>query len=175
MNRKEKTSLIGLLQDDFSNSQAAFLIGYQGLTVAQLQTLRKEVRAQGGKVKVAKNRLVRRAINDLDGISDLSGQLKNQLGVVFAGEGFTNVAKVLVNFSKENAAFSLVAGCLSSELISKEKISQLATLPSKEVLLAQLCGTLNAPISGVVGALNMVVLKPLWALKQVADQKAANI
>lgn len=171
MNRKEKASLIGLLQDDFSTSQAAFLVGYQGLTVAQMETLRKEVRAKGGKLKVAKNRLVRRAVTDIEGTCELGGQLKNQLGVVFAGEGFTDIAKVLVNFSKENAAFSIVAGCLESELINKEKITRLATLPSKEILLAQMCGTIKAPVSNLVGVLNMIVLKPLFALKQIEAQK----
>lgn len=171
MNRQEKASLIGLLQDDFSSSQAAFLVGYQGLTVAQLEKLRKEVRAKGGKLKVAKNRLVRRAITDIDGVCDLGGQLKNQLGVVFAGSGFTDIAKVLVTFSKEHAALNIVAGCLESELINKEKIARLATLPSREILLSQLCGTIKAPISNLVCALNMIVLKPLWALKQIEAQK----
>ncbi len=174
MNRKEKASLIGLLQDDFSTAEASFIVGYQGLTVAQMQTLRREVRAKGGKLKVAKNRLVKRAINDLDGVCDLNSQLKNQLGVVFAGDSFIGVAKVLVDFSKDNAAFSLVVGCLASELISKEKISQLASLPSKEILLAQMCATIKAPVSGLANVLNMVVLKPLWALKQVAEQKTVN-
>jgi large subunit ribosomal protein L10 len=171
MNRLEKASLVGLLQDNFSHSQAAFLVGYQGLTVAQLEVLRREVRAKGGAVKVAKNRLVRRAIADMDGTCELSDHLKNQLGVVFAGTGFTDVAKVLINFSKENGAFSIVAGCLESELLSKEKIVRLAMLPSKEILLAQMCGTIKAPVSNLVSALNMIVLKPLWALKQIEAQK----
>lgn len=171
MNRQQKESLIETLKDDFSGAQASFLIGFQGLSVAQMQTLRREIRAKGGKLKVAKNRLVRRAINELDGVCDLSGHLKNQLGVVFASDAFTDVAKVLADFSKDHPALNLVIGCLESELIDKEKISQLASLPSRDVLLAQVCGTLKAPVSGLANVLNMLMLKLLWTLRQIGEKK----
>ena len=171
MNRLEKASLIQSLKESFANSEASFLVGYKGLSVAQMQMLRREIRSKGGKLKVAKNRLVRRAIGDVDGACDLDSYLKDQLGVVFASDEFTQVAKVLVDFSKGNPAFRLVAGCLDTVVIDTKKISMLAELPSKDVLLAKLCGTLNAPISGVAQVLNMVTLKLLFVLKQVGELK----
>lgn len=172
MNRQEKTSLVASLKEDFAKSEAAFLVGYKGLSVAKMQTLRREIRAKGGKLKVAKNRLVRLAVSDVDGVCDLSDHLKDQLGVVFASQEFTQVAKVLTDFSESNPALSLVAGCLESEFIDKEKISLLASLPSKDILLGQLCGTLQAPVSGFASVLNTLVVRLLWTLKQVAEKKS---
>ncbi len=171
MNRQEKASLIETLKNDFAQSEASFLVGYKGLSVAQMQELRREVRSKGGKLKIAKNRLVKRAIEDVDGACDLHDHLKDQLGVVFATQEFTQVAKALADFSKKNPAFSLVAGCLDSELIDKDKISILASLPSKDVLLAQVCGTLQAPLSGLANVLNALVLRLLWVLKKVAEKQ----
>jgi len=171
MNRQQKASLIESLKNDFSSSQASFLVGYQGLSVAQMQTLRRAVRSKGGKLKIAKNRLIKRAVGEVDGVCALQVHLKDQLGVVFAADEFTQVAKVLSDFSKENSALSLVAGCLGTELIDKEKISQLAMLPSKDVLLAQLCGTLQAPTTKLAALLNTMVVRLLWTLKQVGEKK----
>jgi len=172
MNRQQKESLIATLKDEFAKAEASFLVGYKGLSVAQMQTLRREIRAKGGKLRVAKNRLVKRAIGEVDGVCALESYLQDQLGVVFADQEFTQVAKVLSDFSKDNPALSLVVGCLESELIDKAKISQLASLPSKEVLLAQVCGTLNAPITKLANVLNIMILRLLWTLKQVGEKKA---
>ncbi len=171
MNRQQKASLIETLRNDFASSQASFLVSYKGLSVAQMQTLRREIRAKGGQIRVAKNRLVKRAISEVDGACDLGDYLKDQLGIVFAAEGFSEVAKVLADFSKDNPALNLVVGCLESELIDKIKISQLALLPSKDVLLAMLCGTLQAPVTGLANVCNTMLLKLIWTLKQVGEQK----
>ena len=171
MNRKQKTELIESLKSDFDNCQASFLVGYKGLSVAQMQALRRKVRAKGGRLKIAKNRLVKRAIADVKGACELESHLKDQLGVVFASDEFSGVAKVLSDFSKENPALTLMVGCLDSELISKDKISMLASLPSKDVLLAQVCGTFKAPIVGLPRVLNILVLRLLWTLKQIEAKK----
>ena len=115
--------------------------------------------------------MVKRAIGEVDGVCALEEHLKEQLGVVFASDQFTEVAKILSDFSKENPALNLVAGCLEAEVIDKVKISQLATLPSRDVLLAQLCGTLQAPTTKLAALLNTMVLRLLWTLKQVGDKK----
>ena len=171
MNRQEKASLIDSLKDDFKNAQASFLVGYRCLSVPQMQELRRGIRAKGGKLRIAKNRLVKRAVGDVKAACVLDEHLKDQVGVVFAADDFTQVAKVLHDFSKDNPALSLVAGCLDSELLDKTKISRLATLPSKDLLLAQLCGTLKGPITGLANVLNVMILRLLWTLRQVGEKK----
>lgn len=173
MNRQEKSLVIDTLKNDFENSQASFLVNYKGLTVAQLQALRKELRNTGSSFKVAKARLVKIAAQDINNAEPLTPFLKEQVGVVFAYKDVSAVAKVLHNFAKQNEQCKLVAGCFESKPLSEEAINRIALLPSREVLLAQVCGTLKAPITGLVVALNQNITRLLWALKQVSEKKEA--
>jgi large subunit ribosomal protein L10 len=147
MNRQEKAGLIELLKQDFNQSNALFCINYQGLSVNQLQTLRTDLRKQNGKFKIAKVRIVKRAFSDLPLTDALLSQLKNQLGVVFSAGEPNAVAKVLYDFSRKNEALQIVVGHFENQVLDKNGIKFLATLPSREVLLARVCGTLMAPIT----------------------------
>ena len=174
MNRQQKELVIENLKQNVLSSPATFLVLYRGLNVEQMQKLRSDLRSKGGALKVAKARLMKRAVDGEQGASDLTPFLRDQIGMVFAKEEVADVAKVLSDFAKSNESLGLVAGLFESNVIAKEKIAQIASLPPKDVLLAQLCGTLNAPISGLARALNMMVLKLLFALKQIEDQKKSQ-
>jgi large subunit ribosomal protein L10 len=171
MNRQEKEVVVQQLHDDFKKTNASFLVGIKGLTVSQTQTLRRELRTQGGQLRVAKVRLMKRAIDQAEDVSVLTPFLKEQIGVVFAMEEAPSVAKVLFDFAKANKSLELVAGCLESNLMDKAAIGRIATLPSREVLLAQLLGSMQAPISGLVRTLHMLPLKLVLVLKQIEEQK----
>jgi len=173
MNRQQKELVVDGLRKDLLSSKAAFLVVYKGLNVGQMQELRSSLRSKGGALKVAKARLMKRAVDGQEGIGDLVPFLHDQVGLVFAGEEVADVAKALSDFAK-GSSLDLVAGVFESTIIEKEKIIQIASLPPREVLLAQLCGTLNAPIAGLARALNMMVLKLLFALKQIEDQKKSQ-
>lgn len=171
MNREQKAEIIDLLKNDFSNSQASFVVGYKGLTVKQMQSLRKELRANNSTFKVAKGRLMKRAVQDVEGLNELAPYFKEQIGIVFATDGASAVAKILHNFSKENEALRLVAGFYDSRVLASEAVARIATLPSREVLLAQVCGTLKAPTAKLVTVLNMQMLRLLWTLQKIAEKK----
>jgi large subunit ribosomal protein L10 len=171
MNREQKATVIDTLKNDFVNSKASFVVGYKGLTVKQLQTLRKALHEQHGTFKVAKGRLIKRAVMDMDSVTDLSPYFKEQIGVVFANNQAPAVAKVLHDFAKKNEALRLVAGYFDSQVVRSEMIERIATLPSKEVLLAQLCYTLNAPVTRFTNVLNVQMLRLLWTLNKVAEKK----
>ncbi len=173
MNRQQKALVVEGLKKDFSDSQATFLVGFKGLTVKQMQSLRKELRQKGGTLKIAKARLMLRATEGEAGIEQLIPFLKGQIGLVFASNESPAIAKVLHDFSKGNEALELVAGYLDSQLLDQETIVHLASLPSKEVLLAQVCGTLKAPAIGLAAVLNVLVLRFLWTLKQVGEKKGS--
>lgn len=147
MNRQEKAGLIELLKQDFNESKALFWINYQGLSVNQLQVLRSDLRKQNGKLKIAKVRIAKRAFSELPVSSDLLPQLRDQLGVVFSVGEPNAVAKVLYDFSRKNEALKVVMGHFENKILDKNEIKFLATLPSREVLLARVCGTLMAPIT----------------------------
>lgn len=172
MNRQQKTDLIDHLRQEFADSKAAFLIGYQGMTVSDIHTLRKQLRASGNSMKVAKNRLAKRAIEGMEGASELAPALKSQLGIVFASEDPAAAAKILFEYAKTKQALELVAACIDKQLYSKEDIIALATLPPRAVLLAQLMGTMQAPVATYVSQLNQLVARLLYVMQATADKKA---
>lgn len=161
MKKHQKQAAIENLETRFSTSQAAFLVNYQGLSVSQLKKLRFALDDKGGLLKVAKNRLARLALKDVSRCQGLQELLKGQLAYVFAQDEITSVAKVLTDFAKQNDQLKIVAACSDSKIYDAKSVAVLGSLPSREVLLAQLCGVLNAP----------VILFAL-AIKAVAEKKA---
>jgi large subunit ribosomal protein L10 len=150
MNRHEKESSIASLKEQFSKSQATFLVSYQGLTVMQLQKLRRALRAQGGEFQVAKTTLMKRAVQGMGCADTLTPYFKQQIGLVFVDKEMPAVAKVLKDFAQENEALGLVVGCADAALMTTDAIMRIASLPSRDVLLAQTCGTIKAPIVKLV-------------------------
>ena len=99
MNRQEKQSVVESLKKDFSQNQASFVVGVKGMTVEELRSLRKGVAAHGGKIQVIKNTLMKVAVKDIQGLSDLSPYFKEQVALVFASNEAPAIAKALINFS----------------------------------------------------------------------------
>lgn len=162
MNKREKELVVGVLREKFDQSNGSFVVNVKGLTVNQTQQLRSQLREQGGELKIAKVRLVKRAVDHESYGKQLGLILKDQVGIVFAHKETSPVAKVLHGFAKQNEALKLVAGCVDSEVLDSKGVVTIASLPSREVLLAQLCGLLKAP-----------VLQFLLAIKQVEEKQRA--
>ena len=156
MNRDNKELVVQKLKNDFASNEASFLVNYKGLTVAQVQALRKKLRTQGGDFKVVKARLMKLAVQGIAGIDELIPYFKDQVALVFVNKEVSPVAKTLVDFSKENKALTLVIGCNEKQLMQVNDIQLLANLPSREVLLAQLCGVLAAPMAQLARVVNII-------------------
>lgn len=171
MNRQQKELMVQLFREKFEQNPASFVVGYRGLTVGQLQVLRTKLREHGGTFKVTKARLMKLALQGEKNADALVPYLHDQVGVVFALNGSSAVAKVLIDFSKDHEALTLVAGRLYGDVFDSTGIVRIASLPSKTQLLATLCGTLKAPLSRLVFGLNMQIIQLLVALKQVAEKK----
>lgn len=171
MNRQEKELVVSSLRDSFLQNKAAFVVGFKGLTVAQMQSLRGELRQHGGTLKVAKASLMRRAIDEINGVNELSPFLKEQIGIVFSAQDSSAIAKALQAFAKTNPSLQLVVGCMDSVVLDKNSVERIASLPPREVLLAMTCGTLKAPITGLVGTLSMITMRLLMTLKQIETKK----
>lgn len=170
MNRQEKECLIQSLRDDFVKSHAMFIVNVHGLTVGQVQQLRKNLHDQHGKMRVAKNTLARKVAQEFLGINDLAPHLKQQVALVFAMQESPAVAKVVCAASTENEKIKVVAGCFEAKTISAEMIKFLASLPPKHVLLAQVCGGIKAPLTRHVSVLNQVLVRLVWVLKQASEK-----
>ena|ERR1700722_9415969 len=171
MNRQQKESVVKGLQASFETSRAAFLVGCKGLTVSQLHALRTQLRQHGGKLQVAKARLMKRAVEDLGGVSDMQPYFKDQIGLVFVSGEAPAVAKLLCQYAKENEALSLIAGCVDTQVFDKAGVEQFATIPPIDVLRAQICGTIKAPVAGVVNVLHASITRIVRVLGEVQRQQ----
>src|SRR3990167_7362188 len=169
MNREQKENTIKDLRQNFLENNASFLINYKGLAVSDLHKLRKQLRGCGAKLKIAKDRLIRIAINDTSS-KELSPYLKQQIAVVFVEKDASAAAKAINDFSKD-IQLDFIAGIVDSNLFDKAKIIRLASLPSREVLLAQLCGLLNATVSKLARTLVAVSEKKSEGSKKVESPK----
>lgn len=174
MNRREKQICIDGLRKTFAESQGAFLVGVEGLTVDQVQKLRKSLHGVGGSMKVAKNRLVKLAVGDHPGLSKLTSDCKNQIAIIFAHNDVPAVAKLVVDFSKNNERMSVVAGAYEAQKIDTSMITFIATLPPREILAAQLVGTIKAPLARTVGAMQQVMSRLVYVI-QAASEKQQSI
>lgn len=173
MNKQQKELQVDKLKQDFLSSQASFLVSYKGMTVSKMQELRRELRAVGGKLTVAKMRLVKKAVEADSGMQELIPYLKEQLGVVFSKEEAPGVAKVLYTFAKNNEKLGLVIGTLEKKLLNKKDIEFIATIPSREVLLAQLCFTLKASIIQTIMTLDAISKKLSSETQESSSTQAA--
>ncbi len=172
MNRHDKELEIQSLKDDFKKSHATFLIGVQGLTVGQIQELRKNLRAEKGVMRVAKNTLSKIASHEISEVRQLSPYFKKQIALIFAMGESPAVAKVLWTLSQQNEKIDIVAGCFESNVINKEMIKFLGSLPPRPVLIAQVCGVIKAPLVQHVGLMHQVLARFLWTLKEVEKKKS---
>lgn len=171
MNRQQKEVVIDTLRKDFSSSGALYIVGFRGVTVDQLYNLRKEVRKHKGHVKVAKVRLAKRAIAGLPGTDELMPLLKDQVAIIFSDDESPAVAKVIYDFSKNNEKITVVGGFAASTVLAADTVKRIAQLPSREVLLGQLVGMIQAPIAQFSMLLKMVPQQLVSALKQIEEKK----
>lgn len=171
MNRQQKELVVKLFRENFAQSSASFVVGYRGLTVNQMKELRSKLREHGGQLKVTKARLMKLALAGQKNAETFTPYLHDQIGVVFVLQEPSAIAKVLSEFSKDHEALTLVAGKVGGDVIDSQGVVRIASLPSKQQLLAQLSGTLKAPMSRLVFVLNMQVVQLLVVLKQIAEKK----
>jgi large subunit ribosomal protein L10 len=155
LTRDRKTEVVDELSQLLRDSKLTVVAKYQGTSVKSMQQLRRESRENGTVVKVAKNRLVRIALEGDDRFKDLDkAALTGQLLYAFNAEDEVAPAQALANFAKNETQVEFV-GALTADgqLLSADDVKSLASLPSKEQLRGMLVGTLAAPLSGFVNVM----------------------
>ena len=162
--REKKEELLSWYTDLFSRSRAAILTDYRGLTVADVNQLRNRLRETRSEYHVTKNRLLKLALKEA-GLPVPEDLLEGPTATGFCFEEVPAVAKVLVDFSKEFKTFVIKGGLLGDRIISADEVTTLAELPPREVLLAQVLGTVQAPASGLVRAIAGSIRSVLYVLK----------
>jgi large subunit ribosomal protein L10 len=145
LDRAEKKRCVNSLTDVFKSASVVVVAHYSGLNVAQMQELRKQMRAAGGTVRVAKNRLVKIAVQGTQ-VALISGLMRGPTLIAYSDDPVA-APKVAVAFAKEHDKLVILGGTMGTSLLNVDAVRSLATLPSLDELRAKLIGLLMAPAS----------------------------
>jgi large subunit ribosomal protein L10 len=163
--RAEKTESISALRQRLSGARSAVLTDFRGLSVAELTELRTLLRKSAVEYTVVKNTLAKIAVAETE-LSSLAAHLEGPTAIAISRADPLAASKVLATWGKTRPAFTLKGGVFEGKLLGPAEIAVLADLPPREVLLARLAGTLQAPLQGLV----TVLAGPVRALAGVLDQ-----
>ncbi len=171
-NFEAKKAVVTEITEKIKASKSVVLVDYNGLTVAEVSELRNKCRQAGCEYKVYKNTLVRKALNDL-GYKDFDADLNGPTAVAF-GQDETGAAKVMVAAAKDyDKKIVLKSAFVDNSYVDKKGVSELATMPSREELIAKMLGSLQAPVANLAGVLSNIISALPRALDAVARNKQA--
>ena len=171
LNLEQKQTVVAEVAKQVAGAQAIVLAENRGMAVAAMTQLRARARASGVYFRVVKNTLGRRAVADTP-FASLADKMVGPLAYGIGADPVA-VAKVLNDFAKGNEKFVIAGGAMPGQLMSAKEISALASLPSREELIAKLLGTMQAPIVKLVRTMNEVPGKFVRTLAAVRDAKAS--
>ena len=173
MARPEKVAVVEEIRTKLDEADAAVLTEYRGLTVHELAELRASLRPTGTQYKVFKNTLARRAIEGrgLDEVTDL---FEGPVAIAFVQGDAAAAAKALREFGKTHEALVLKGGLLGERVITPTEITALAELPSREVLLTQIAGLFQQPLTRAAGMFQAFPRNFAYGVKALIDQRVAG-
>ncbi|TLS66922.1 50S ribosomal protein L10 [Mariprofundus erugo] len=171
MNKNDKQQIVDELHTAWSESNAGVVAHYRGLTVPEMSDLRRRLRDAGVSLQVVKNTLARRAADGTD-FKAAEVLFTGPVAIAYGTEP-VGMAKAVTEFAKTHKAFEVKGGMLDGKLIDVDGITALATLPSREVLLAKMLGSMQSPVSGFVRTLAEVPASFVRTLAAIRDQKEA--
>ncbi len=166
-----KAQVIEAIAEQLGRSQAIFLTDFRGLDVATMTRLRKRVGESEAGYLVAKNTLIKRALAQRGLNGSLDPLLEGPTGLCFAYGDPVAVARALSEMVRETRLLTIKGGWLQGRVLAASDVEALAQLPPREVLVAQVLGTMQAPITGLVTVLTGTVRKLVVALDQIRRKK----
>ena len=169
LNLEQKQAAVAEISVEVAQAQAIVVAEYRGLAVAAMTDLRRKARVSGIYLRVLKNTLARRAV----ATTPFAGLSEKMVGPLAYGMSRdpVKVAKVLHDFARGNDKFVIKAGAMANFVMSPKDVAQLATMPSREELIAKLMATMQAPIATFVRTLNEVPGRFVRTVAAVRDQK----
>jgi len=174
MNREEKNAFVDEIQQKLSDARAFYLTDFTGMNVKQITEFRSRLRKQGLEYVVVKNTLAQRAVTTLE-LPDIASFFTGPTGLVIGTEDAVSAAKVITDFAKEfDNKPAVKVGLVEGKEVAPEQIKQLAALPPKDVLLAQLAGGLAAPMSRLAGGMNNLVAGFARAVDALRQQREGS-
>ncbi|MEG1813373.1 MAG: 50S ribosomal protein L10 [Clostridia bacterium] len=172
-NFENKKLVVADIKAKFEQAQSVVMLDYRGLTVAEDTELRSQCRAAGVEYAVLKNTMIELAVQQL-GITGLEGYLKGPTAVAFGMTDAVAPAKVLTDYIKKSKKTQIKCGVVDGQTLDAAGVQVLSELPPKEVLIAKMMGSLNAPITNFVGVLSATLRSLVYAIDAVRKQKAGE-
>jgi large subunit ribosomal protein L10 len=170
LSRTDKEELIGRYRGSLAEAPHAFVLGFQGITVAQATELRRRVRDNGGQYEVVKNRLALIAVKG-KGLEGLSSQFSGPTSVAFSNDDPVALAKALSQFSKDHPVLQFKGALVDGQAVAGDQVAAIATMPSREELIAKLLYLLQSPITRLARGLNEISRQLVVVLDQVSRKK----
>ena len=171
LNLQQKQTVVAEVAKQVAGAKAIVMVENRGMPVGQMTQLRAKARASGVYFRVVKNTLVRRAVADTP-FAPLADRMVGPLAYGIGSDPVA-VAKVLNDFAKSHDKFVITGGAMPGQVMSAKDVAALASLPSREELIARLLGTMQAPIVKLARTLNEVPSRFVRTLAAVRDAKAA--
>jgi large subunit ribosomal protein L10 len=171
MKKDQKSVIVDELQEKLEGANSFYLTDFTGMSVKQMTQFRRRLRAQGVEYVVVKNTLAQRAVSQLD-LPDIAGFFSGPTGVVIGRNDAVAAAKVLTEFAREfDNKPAVKLGVVERREVRPDQIKQLAELPPREVLLAQLAGGLNAPATRLAGGMQSIIASAARAIDALRQQR----
>lgn len=171
VDRAEKRELVADLSGALGAAGSIVVAHYSGLSVAEMERLRGQMREAGGKVRIAKNRLAKLALKETE-VADISGLLEGPTLLAFSDDAIT-AAKVAAGFAKTNEKLIILGGAMGATQLGVDDVKQLAELPSLDELRAKIAGMLTQPAAKIASVLNAPGGQVARVISAYSEQGAA--
>ncbi len=173
LKKEDKKALVKEFNDRFKSAEATFIASYSGIDVEGMTKLRKTLKEASSELKILKNTLAKFAVKGTQA-EFLTEHFEGPMAIAFSFKDAVQTAKTLTGFAKEEPNLMIKVGTLGGRVIDLAEIKNLASLPSREELLARLMGVMKNVPAGLVGVLSGVPRKLVYVLNAVAGQKQAG-
>ncbi|HOI30722.1 MAG TPA: 50S ribosomal protein L10 [Melioribacteraceae bacterium] len=173
MKKTEKVEIVEKIKELVNNSSGMFLVDYRGVSVEDINKLRANFRKEGVTYKVFKNTLFKKALEQIGGFEKFNSQLVGMIGVAFAGENFVAPAKIIKKYFDDTKKFSFKGCYIDTAYYGADQLDTIASMPTKEEIIAGIIGSVASPATGIVGAINAVIRDLVSVIDEVGKKKAA--
>ena len=173
MDKKKKNQIIEDVYQKLQKSQAVYAFNYRGMNVMNVEAIRKALRESQGEMKVVKNTLAHIAFQKANIPFD-ENILTDQNALAFSYQDIVLTAKTLTDFAKKIPQLEIKGVWLNRQQYGPDEVKNLASLPTRDILLAQVVGGIAAPLSKLVSALSGIIRNMVWVLKSIEEKKSSN-
>lgn len=173
MKKEQKEQIVAEVTEVARRASGVFLTDFSGLTVEEMTEVRREFRKSGVQYRVAKNTLIRKALESIGGYDAVFDRLVGPTGVAFAFEDPVAPAKIIQKFKEKHNKLSLKACVIERQVFDGSRLAELAKMPSRKEIIASLLGTFEAPVAAIPALVNSLLSDVVGVIGEVERKKAA--